>query len=226
VGDTINQLLHWVYLLTVALNGSVDWVRTIDPSLRIVVAAVAILLEMFLITGLFVPGDIVLFLVAASFNDVGHGIALTVAVTIGALLGGIAGYYFGFGIGTASRRARSRRDPASISHVSSARRFLLRRGGPAVLASRFIPLAWTIMPFAAGLSGFSFRSFIAWSAPGTLVWSAACVVSYSIIGATLGQGEGSVLVLAALAVFGVLVYVGAFVAQTLSERRQGPDGVA
>jgi membrane protein DedA with SNARE-associated domain len=222
VESFFTQLLHWLQTLTTSLNGTVDWVKTVDPSLRILAAAVAMFLEMFLITGLFVPGDIVLFFVAASVGSVGEGIWLAVAVAVGAMLGEVASYGFGSSIGSSSRRSRLRRNPDAVPHVSSARSFLLRRGGPAILGSRFIPLVWTVMPFVAGLAGFRFRRFVAWSAPGTVVWSALSVAAYALIAGTADNGNGSIEVLVALAVVGLVVFGVASLAQFVRNRVAPP----
>src|SRR5690606_12070319 len=61
-------------------------------------------------------------------------------------------------------------------------------------------------PFAVGLTGFSFRRFLAWSAPASLLWAAVFVTVYALAAAPLRRGEGSTLAVAGLAALGLLVF--------------------
>jgi len=54
-----------------------------------------------------------------------------------------------------------------------------RRGGLFVLIGRFIPFVRSSMPFVAGASHMSYRSFLPWSIGGNLAWAAAfCSLGY------------------------------------------------
>ena len=48
-----------------------------------------------------------------------------------------------------------------------------RRGGPFVFIGRFIPFVRSSMPFVAGASRMTYRSFLPWSIVGNLLWAAA-----------------------------------------------------
>ena len=54
-----------------------------------------------------------------------------------------------------------------------------RRGGLFVLIGRFIPFVRSSMPFVAGASHMTYRSFLPWSIGGNLLWAAAfCSLGY------------------------------------------------
>jgi membrane-associated protein len=55
-----------------------------------------------------------------------------------------------------------------------------RRGPLFVLVGRFIPFVRSTMPFVAGASHMTFRSFLPWSIVGNLLWAAAfCGLGYA-----------------------------------------------
>ena len=83
------------------------------------------------------------------------------------------------------------------------------RGGLFVLIGRFIPFVRSSMPFVAGASHMTYRSFLPWSIGGNLLWAATfCGLGYAFYEsadevADLAQRVG-VLVLVALVVAGAL----------------------
>lgn len=80
-----------------------------------------------------------------------------------------------------------------------------RRGGLFVLIGRFLPFVRSCMPFVAGASHMSYRSFLPWSIGGNLLWAAAfCGLGY---GFYESAGEISELVQRV----GVLVFAGLLV---------------
>lgn len=217
MGDLLDQILTWWEALSATAGDGLDVIQGIEPGVRALLAGAGALLEMFIVTGLFVPGDTIVLIAAAAVSSVSEAIVLGVAITVGALLGEAAGYGLGYAIGTSARGARIRRH-AGEERISSMRRFLLRRGGPAILASRFIPVFRTVMPFVVGLSGFSFRRFLAWSVPASIAWSAIYVAVYSLAAAPLRDGAGSLLVSGASVLIGLLAFVSASLLQVVTER--------
>ena len=53
--------------------------------------------------------------------------------------------------------------------------YLRRRGGPAIFLSRFLPVLHSLVPLTVGMSGFSYRRFMAWTTPACTVWAIAYV---------------------------------------------------
>ena len=84
------------------------------------------------------------------------------------------------------------------------------RGGLFVLIGRFIPFVRSCMPFVAGASHMTYRSFLPWSIGGNLLWAAAfCGLGYAFY-----ESAGKVADLAQRV--GVLAFVGLVAAGALS----------
>lgn len=64
-----------------------------------------------------------------------------------------------------------RRVPTQLLRRAEA--LILRHGGPAVLASRFIPVVRTLTPHLVGMSDLSYRKMAPYSTVGALVWATA-----------------------------------------------------
>lgn len=214
--ELLAPLLEWLAWLGQSASGVLDVVESVDPVLRVTLAGLAAVLEMFVITGLLVPGDTVVLFAASVVGTPGEGIVLGVVIAVGALLGETASY----ALGRWRHRTRETRAQHGVGDqkVSSARRFLARRGGPAILAARFIPVLRTVLPFAAGLVGFPFSRFLAWSIPASLLWSVTYVTIYSLAGASLRDDPGSPLVTVGVATVGFMLFGSALGAQVLVER--------
>lgn len=95
------------------------------------------------------------------------------------------------------------------ARVGSARAFLDRRGGVAVLLGRGTAFLRAVVPGLAGLSGMRYRRFLLWNAVGGVLWGVGCVVagylagsSYLTVARYLGQAGAAV---AALVVVAALV---------------------
>ncbi|HEY4152513.1 MAG TPA: VTT domain-containing protein, partial [Pseudolysinimonas sp.] len=56
-----------------------------------------------------------------------------------------------------------------------AERYLERRGGLAVFASRFLPVLHALVPLTVGMTQWRYRRFISWTAPACILWAAAYV---------------------------------------------------
>lgn len=213
------QVLEWIRSMSQSAGSGIDVLTSIDPGLRTLAAGVAAALEMFVVSGLFVPGDTIVLLAAAAVGSGGEGVLLALAIAVGSLVGEIAGFLLGGWVASRARGARIRRGVGS-RRFGGAQRFLLHRGGPAILAARFIPGLRTVMPFVVGSSGFSFRRFLVWSIPASIAWSAIYVSVYSLAAAPLRDGSGSVLLSVGLVVLGIVVFGSSSVLQYGLERSQ------
>lgn len=164
------------------LTGILDAVQSVDPVLRTVLAGVAIMLETSVLVGLIVPGDTVVIVAATAVGSVGEGAALIAAVIVGALIGESIGFALGRWLGP---RIRFSRLGARIGEKNWTRSelYLRRRGGPAIFLSRFLPVLHSLVPLTVGMSGFSYRRFLAWTAPACAVWS---VLYVSVAAAAAG----------------------------------------
>lgn len=86
-----------------------------------------------------------------------------------------------------------------------------RRGGLFVLIGRFIPFVRSSMPFVAGASHMTYRSFLPWSIGGNLLWAAVfCSLGYGFYESAGEVADGvqrvGALLFVALVVAGALFW--------------------
>jgi len=160
--------------------------------------------------GFVLPGEtaVVLGGVLASFHHV--SLVRMVLVVACAIVGDSVGYEVGRRFGPALVRrlpARARRG------AEEGRKFLERRGGPAVFLGRFTAVFRAVIPGAAGLSALRYRTFLFWNALGGLCWGVAFTLagysagrSYERVISAAGTASTSIVALVALAVAGFLVW--------------------
>jgi len=156
----VNEVLTWI----------LDAVRSVDPSLRVVLAGVAMLLETSVLVGLVVPGDTVVIVAGTAVSSPLEAVVLGAAVVVGSLLGESLGFLLGRYLGPAIRRSRLGRRIGEANWARS-ERYLERRGGPAIFLSRFLPVLHSLVPLTVGMSRYSYRRFLAWTAPACVVWA-------------------------------------------------------
>jgi uncharacterized membrane protein YdjX (TVP38/TMEM64 family) len=110
-----------------------------------------------------------------------------------ALGSGVLGALAGFGL--ARRLGRETVTRLAGPRLARADAFLTRRGTPAVLTARLIPVApFTLINYAAGLSGIGLRSFLVGSAVGLVPGTVLHVTIGATVG-TAGETGGPVLLL-------------------------------
>jgi membrane protein DedA with SNARE-associated domain len=160
----VNEILDWI----------LNTVQSVDPVLRTVVAGIAIMLETSVLIGLVVPGDTVVIVAATAVGSVGEGLILGAAVVAGSLAGESIGFALGRWLGPRIRFSRLGRRIGEDNWVRS-ELYLRRRGGPAIFLSRFLPVLHSLVPLTVGMSGFSYRRFIAWTAPACIIWTSLYV---------------------------------------------------
>ncbi|MGO9332935.1 MAG: DedA family protein [Acidimicrobiales bacterium] len=161
--------------------------------------------------GFVLPGEtaVVLGGVLASFHHVGL-VRMLVLVVACAIVGDSVGYEVGRRFGPSLVRrlpGRARRG------AEEGRRFLERRGGPAVFLGRFTAVFRAVIPGAAGLSAMRYRTFLFWNALGGLCWGVAFTLagygagrSYERVISAAGTASTSIGALLAVAVAGFLVW--------------------
>lgn len=160
----MNEILTWL----------LDTVQGVDPVLRTVIAGVAIMLETSILIGLIVPGDTIVIVAGTAVDSLSEGIILAVVLVIGALVGESIGFWLGRWAGPKIRFSRLGKKLGE-HNWTRAELYLRRRGGPAIFLSRFLPVLHSLVPLTVGMSGFSYRRFLAWTAPACVLWSALYV---------------------------------------------------
>jgi membrane-associated protein len=156
----VNEVLTWI----------LDAVQSVDPGLRVLLAGVAMILETSVLVGLVVPGDTVVIVAGTAVETPLQAVVLGIAVVIGSLLGESLGFLLGRYLGPAIRRSRLGRRIGE-ANWSRSERYLERRGGPAIFLSRFLPVLHSLVPLTVGMSHYSYRRFLAWTAPACVLWA-------------------------------------------------------
>lgn len=101
---------------------------------------------------------------------------MLVAGFCGSLAGAILWYWIGLKIGTERLKAFSRRHGRWLTltpeEIDRAEAWFERYGGLAVFLGRLIPTVRTFISVPAGMARMPFRRFIAYTAAGTMIWTA------------------------------------------------------
>lgn len=161
----MNDLLTW----------ALDLVRSVDPVVRILLAGLAMVCETSVLLGLIVPGDTIVLVVGTAVSSPWEGVLLGSAVVVGSLVGESIGFWLGHVLGPRIRDSRLGRRIGE-EHWERAERYLARRGGIAIVLSRFLPVLHSLVPLTVGMSdAFRYRRFIAWTAPACVLWASAYV---------------------------------------------------
>lgn len=124
--------------------------------------------------GVFVPGETIVLLLAATFDSPWPAVAFFVSVAIGGSLGDHVGYLLGRRFGTGFRDTRIIRR-IGVDSWDRAVAVLERRGAAAVFLTRLVPVVRTLTPAAAGVAKVPYRSFLPASLGGALTWAAVYV---------------------------------------------------
>lgn len=198
------------------LNEWIDWalasIASLDPLARTLGAGVAILLETSVLLGLIVPGEMLVIIASTAVASPNDWLAMVAAVICGALAGESIGYALGHLLGPALIRSRLGRW-IGVERLTRAEELLAERGGVAVFASRFLPVLHSLVPLIAGLSGMSYRRFLAWTTPACTLWALAYVSLAAVSSASYRELSrelqwAGVLFLGVLAIGLLLVHVG------------------
>ncbi|MGN6742333.1 MAG: DedA family protein [Amnibacterium sp.] len=179
---------------------------------RYLVAFVGMFCETSLFIGLIVPGDTIVLITATANKGAAEWVLLLVTVIVGSLAGESVGYAIGAWFGDRLRASRLGQRIGD-QHWLRAERWLSRRGGLAILISRFLPVLHALVPVTVGASDVPYRRFLAWTAPACTLWAliyvsvgTAAGTSYRALSGTLHFA--SWILLGALVVFLVAVAVG------------------
>ena len=160
----MNEVVEWL----------LDLVQSVDPVARTLLAGLGILLETSILIGLVIPGDTIVIVASTAVDGWGQYFALVIAVIVGALTGESIGFALGRFFGPKIRASRLGQRIGEQQWVR-AENYLDRRGGIAVFISRFLPVLHSLIPVTVGMSTMSYRKFMAWTVPATVIWTFAYV---------------------------------------------------
>ena len=163
-----------------------------------------------LFVGFVLPGETAAVLggVAAKLGHTPLWAVLPVVVLC-AIVGDSVGYEVGRRAGPRLLQTRALRRRAA--RIDSAKAFLARRGGSAVLLARWVAFFRAVMPALAGAAGLRYRTFLAFNAAGGLFWGVTVVLLGYLAGASYRRlehsfGQGTALVAAGLVVVALVVW--------------------
>lgn len=167
------------------LDGVIGFVQGVDPVLRLLIAGLAIFLETSLLVGLLVPGDTVVIVASTAIVSAAEYWWLVAVVIVGSLGGQSLGFAIGRFFGPRIRASRLGQRIGG-ENWARAERFVARRGGFAILISRFLPVFHALTPVTVGMSPMPYRRFMTWTVPACILWAFA----YASIGwAAVGTYE-------------------------------------
>lgn len=204
------------------LTDLLDAVQGVDPIIRTLVAGMAILLETSILVGLVVPGDTIVIVAGTAVASPWEAISLGVAVVLGALVGESIGFGLGRFLGPRIRASRLGQRVGERNWERS-ERYLQRRGGPAIFLSRFLPVLHSLVPLTVGMSGYSYRRFLAWTAPACVVWATLYISVAALAAGTYRELADRIhfagyLFVGAIVLFLVLIFVVKKVIERLERR--------
>ena len=118
----------------------------------------------------FLPGDSLLFVVGALCGVGALEIQLVLPLLmLASFLGDSTNYWIGRLIGMRLvKRANSRF--LKHEHLEKTQMFYKKHGGKAILFARFLPIVRTFAPFVAGIGLMRYRTFMLFSALGSIAW--------------------------------------------------------
>ncbi|MBT8159845.1 MULTISPECIES: DedA family protein [Arthrobacter] len=169
----------------------------------------------------FLPGDSLLFTAGLLHQQLQVGLPVLIAiVSVAAVAGDQVGYLLGRRFGR-----RWFKDDAKVmktAHLQAAEDFFARRGGPAIVLARFVPVVRTFAPLAAGAARYGYKSFTLWNIAGAVIWG----TSVTLLGAWLGHFEFVAKNIDVIAVIMVLVSVLPWGVEFLKRRKAAAAAAA
>ncbi|WP_091234328.1 DedA family protein [Microbacterium sp. 3J1] len=208
----MDDLLLWLF----------DVIQSIDPVTRTLVAGLAVMLETSILIGLIVPGDTIVIIASMGVSGIVEGVAMVLAVVVGALIGESIGFWLGRWLGPHIRHSWVGRRVGEHNWVR-AENYLARRGGIAIFLSRFLPVLHSLVPLTVGMSHYSYRRFIAWTAPACLIWATAYVSITSLAAGSFRELVDTVhfagyIFVGIIAAFLILIFLGKRLLSRLESR--------
>jgi membrane-associated protein len=187
-----------------------DGLLNASPLLVACVVIALVFPEGALFIGFVIPGETAAVVGGVIAGKGGVPLPVMIAVVVSAaILGDTVGYEIGKHLGPRliSRKVFDRKRP----QLEKARKFLKRRGGPAVFLGRFTAFFRAVMPALAGLSGMPYRRFALWNITGGVLWGNLFVTLGFLAGNLYDEvartaGSAAAVVVAAVAVAVLVIW--------------------
>ena len=200
----------------------VHWIEPAFVVAGYAIIAAGVAMERSIFIGLIVPGDLILALGGVYASQ--QKMSLLLVIVIGTLAA-IAGESLGFLLGRKYGRRVIRRVPFVggwlAQKLEQSEGFFKKHGGLTVAIGRYATAAGAFIPFTAGASKMSYRTFILFDAPAIAVWAAGISIFGYVFGQHLGFIDRSVsrfgYVVLGLA---VLLFLGRWLFRRWRDRRE------
>ncbi len=175
-----------------------SWVEHFHGPVAYIVCGLLVFGEAAVLLGFIIPGETAALIggVLASLHHV-NLVVMLVVIIVGAIVGDSVGYEVGKVLGPWLVEHRPLRGKPGVRRGQD---LLARRGGPAVFLGRWLALARALVPGLAGMSGMSYRTFLAYNAAGGIAWGTTFVLigyvagtSYAAVAKTVGVYSLSIL---------------------------------
>jgi membrane-associated protein len=194
-----------------ALAAILSVVESVDPIWRLILAGIGMLLETSVLVGLVVPGDTIVLVSSTAVVGPIEFISLVLVVILGSLCGESIGFALGRHFGPRIRASRLGRRLGEKNWVR-AENYLDRRGGIAVFLSRFLPVLHSLIPLTVGMSSMTYRRFMTWTIPASVLWAGAYVSVGSLAGGSYRELSDSLhsagyIFVGIIALFIVVVFI-------------------
>lgn len=186
------------------------------------VVGVLLVLETTVAVGLVTPGEVVLLAAATTVGSVQEYVGLAAVAALASLIGQTGGYLIGRRFGGPLRAGRVGRWVGAENWATAER--LLRGGtGRALVGSRFLAVAHSLVPVVAGTLRMPVRRFARYTVIGAVLW-ALVYVGLGSAASTAVRGSAHLLgpTVTAVAVSGIVAVVVVRKVRSRRARRTAP----
>ncbi len=155
--------------------------------------AVIIFAESGVLSGIFFPGDSLLF--AAGLLSAGGFLAplpLITLVVVAAILGDSVGYWFGANVGTSFFKRKDSRF-FKQEYLKRTELFYQKYGGRAVVLARFVPIVRTLAPILAGVGSMKYSTFFRYNVLGACAWGIGITSLGFLLGSIIPNSQYYIL---------------------------------
>jgi undecaprenyl-diphosphatase len=160
----------------------VEWLRPAFVTAGYALVPAAMFLESAALLGIAVPGDVILAVsgVYAARGEMEVPVVIVLGV-VGAIAGEISGFWLGrrYGRSAVDRMPFADRIGKRVDRASEA---IHDNAGKTIVVGRFATGVAGLVPFAAGVAGVPFATFVAYTVPLIVVWATAVVLLGVLVG--------------------------------------------
>ena len=168
----------------------------------------------------FLPGDSILFIAGTVVANADLNIhVLAVVLVAAAILGDTINYSVGHYIGP---KVYDRPDSRWFkqAHLRRTHMFYEKYGGVTIIIGRFVPMIRTFAPVLAGVSGMSYRKFLAFNVIGAVAWIASLAYAGYLFGNIPWVKQNLSFIVVGIVIVSVLPALTAFVRERRSRGRR------